>query len=183
MFAFPLEVMQMSERIEKPKSLPTLWRVPDELWGLYADLIQTEDPPKKMGRPRIDPRRTLDGIIFHLRTGCQWNQLPAEFGNDASVHRTFQRWESLGLFDKLWAQLVSACEELAGIDWEWQSADACLSKARGVPKKGRKTKPVARTLQIVVVRVSRKACLSKETADRLPSRLAGPTFQTRICSR
>jgi transposase len=117
-----------------------------------------------------------------MRTGCQWNHLPKEFGDDSSVHRTFQRWEALGLFDKLWATLLTYCQDLDAVDWQWQAADACLSKARGVPKRGQPTKPVARTPQIVVARASRKACLSKRTADRSPSRLVGPTFQTRICS-
>lgn len=146
-------------------------------------LIQTYDPPPPMGRPRIDPRKALDGIIFRMRTGCQWNHLPKEFGDAASIHRTWQRGDALGLFAKLWAMRVRACHDLDGVDGQWQAADGQLAKARGVPKKGRKTKPSAKTPQIVVGRVSRKACLSQGTAAPSPSRLAGPTFQTRICSR
>jgi|SRR5579864_2647851 len=168
---------------DKTKPLPTIWRVPDELWEVFHHLILTYDPPNKTGRKRIDPRKAFDGIIFRLRTGCQWNQLPAEFGHDSSVHRTFQRWDALGLFDKLWAIVVSHCRDLDGVDWSWQAADGNLCKARGVPKRGRKTNVSARTPPIVVSRASRKACLSRPTAARSPSRLAGPTFQTRTCSR
>lgn len=173
----------MSETTKKGTPLPTIWNVPDELWEKFAHLIATEDPPPKMGRPRIDARKALDGILFRMRTGCQWNQLPERFGNDASIHRTLQRWEALGLFDKLWATLLTECDELDGVQWEWQAADGCLSKARGVPKRGHKTKPAAKTPQTVVARVSRKACLSKAMEDRSPSRLAGPTFQTHTSSR
>ncbi len=173
----------MSEETSKNQPLPTIWNVPDALWASFALLIQTYDPAPRLGRPRIDPRKALDGIIFRMRTGCQWNHLPKAFGDDASLHRTWQRWDAFGLFDKLWAGLLSACHDLDGVDWQWQAADGQIAKARGVPKKGRKTKPAAKTPQIVVGRVSRKACLSKETAARSPSRLAGPTFQTRICSR
>src|SRR5258706_11275017 len=65
-----------------------------------------------------------------MRSGCQWNQLPERFPDDSSVHRTFQRWVHLGLFERLWATLVAACEELGGVDWEWQAADAMMGKAR-----------------------------------------------------
>jgi len=173
----------MPETTQQPKSLPTLWHVPDDLWEVFDQLIKTYDPPCKTGRKRIDARKALDGIIFRMRTGCQWNHLPKEFGDDSSVHRTFQRWDALGLFDKLWARLLTYCQDLDALDWQWQAADGCLSKARGVPKRGVKTKPSAPIPQTVVSRVSRKACLSKAAEDRWPSRLAGPTYRTRTCSR
>jgi putative transposase len=65
-----------------------------------------------------------------MRSGCQWNQLPKEFPDDSSVHRTFQRWQQRGMFDHIWAQLVTACDELGGVNWEWQAADGMLGKAR-----------------------------------------------------
>jgi transposase len=44
--------------------------------------------PNATTRKRIDARSALDAIIFRLRSGCQWNQLPHEFPDDSSVHRT-----------------------------------------------------------------------------------------------
>ena len=115
---------------EKSDTLPTIWRVPDELWDKIKRILDQYDPPKRMGRKRIDQRKALDGVIFRMRTGCQWNQLPKGFGDDSSVHRTFQRWERLGIFDRIWATLIEGCEELGGVDWQWQAADAMLGKAR-----------------------------------------------------
>lgn len=146
------------------KLLPTIWEVPDDLWEKMACLLTQFDPPKKMGRPRIDARRALDGMIFRARTGCQWNQLPERFGDDASIHRTQQRWEALGLFDALWALVLCGCQDLGGVDWQWQSADGCLGKARGLPKKGRKRSASARTPRIVVSKASRRACSSRPMA-------------------
>lgn len=146
-----------------PTVLPTIWQVQDDLWEMVACLLEHFDPPKRMGRPRIDPRRALDGMIFRARTGCQWNQLPEKFGNDASVHRTQQRWEALGIFDAIWGMVLSRCQDLDSVDWDWQSADGCLGKARGIPKKGRKTPVSARTPRTVVKRASRKVCWSKPT--------------------
>jgi transposase len=54
----------------------------------------------------VGARAVLDAILFRLRTGCQWNQLPARFPDASSVHRTFQRWARLGVFARIWAVLV-----------------------------------------------------------------------------
>lgn len=149
----------------EPSSLSTIWTVPDELWEIFSHILAKYDPPNKRGRSRIDARKALDGMIYRMRTGCQWNQLPAQFGDDASIHRTQQRWEALGLFDLLWAMILARCQDLDGVDWQWQSADACLGKARGVPKRGHKTPVSARTPLTERRLASRKACLSKETVD------------------
>jgi putative transposase len=93
-------------------------------------ILREHDPPKPTGRPRVDQRATLDAVVFRLRTGCQWNRLPAEFPDDSSMHRTFQRWVEKGILDRVWATLVEECEELGGVDWEWQAADGAMGKAR-----------------------------------------------------
>jgi len=120
----------MARRKRTPTSLPTIWQVPDELWERIEPVLNELDPPAKTGRHRIAPRPALDGIIYYLRTGCQWNVLPAEFGDDSSVHRTYQRWIDQGVFDRVWALLVEECEELGGVDWQWQAADGAMGKAR-----------------------------------------------------
>lgn len=76
---------------EDAEPMPTIWRVLDELWRRANPIIGELDPPKSTGRQRIDAREALDAIIFRMRSGCQWNQLPKEYPDDSSVHRTFQR--------------------------------------------------------------------------------------------
>ena len=113
---------------EKPP--PTIWRVPDDLWEKIEPILEQYDPPKRTGRSRADRRGVLDAVIFRLRTGCQWNRLPKEFSDDSTVHRAFQRWVNLGVLDRIWAVLVEECEELGGVNWEWQAADGAMGKAR-----------------------------------------------------
>lgn len=120
--------MARAKRTVKP--LPTIWNCPDELWEIIEPVLAELDPPHTGHRPRIDPRKALDGIIFHLRTGCQWNHLPKDFGDDSSIHRTMQRWIERGVFQRLWGLLVEYCQELDGVDWRWQSADGAMAKAR-----------------------------------------------------
>ena len=116
--------------MEDKRVLPTIWRVPDELWEKMEPIIAEYDPPKHTGRKRIGARAALDAIIYRLRTGCQWNQLPKEFPDDSSVHRTFQRWVQNGLLDRIWAAIQGDCQELGLVDWQWQAADTALGKAR-----------------------------------------------------
>lgn len=120
----------MARRSRTLAALPTIWTVPDELWELIQPILDELDPPAATGRPRIDPRAALDAIIYRMRTGCQWNQLPDSFPDDSSVHRTFQRWERRGVLDRIWATLTRECDELGGVNWKWQSADAAMGKAR-----------------------------------------------------
>lgn len=120
----------MAKRRREIQPLPTIWRVSDELWGRVGPIILECDPPAATGRKRNDDRASLNGIIFRLRSGVQWNQLPREFGSDTAVHRTMQRWIARGVFERIWAELIAECEELGGVDWQWQSADAAMGKAR-----------------------------------------------------
>src|SRR5215216_5640233 len=120
----------MTERSLEEKSMPAIWRVPDEQWEKIEPILAEHDPPNRTGRPRTDRRAVLDAVIFRLRTGCQWNRLPSEFPDDSTVHRAFQQWVELGILDRIWVALVEECEELGGVDWEWQAADGAMGKAR-----------------------------------------------------
>jgi putative transposase len=110
--------------------IPTIWEVSDDLWERIEELLNEYDPPKKTGRKREEARKIINGIIYRFRTGCQWNQIPEKYGDDSTIHRTFQRWVEINLFEMLWSLLAAECDELALLDWEWQAADGWLGKAR-----------------------------------------------------
>ena len=137
---------------KRKRRMPTLWEVPDGLWERIEPLLNREDPPKSTGRKRVDRRRVLDGIIFRLRTGCQWNHIPHVYGDDSTIHRCFQRWCEQGVFEKIWAVIVEECDELQAVQWEWQAADGMLGKARFGGAKS------ARTPRIVVKMARKRAC-------------------------
>src|SRR5205085_148937 len=62
-------------------------------------------------------------------TGCQWNQLPKELGDERSIHRTFQRWERVGVFDEAWVTLLQEGEGVGGVAWHWPGAEGRLGKS------------------------------------------------------
>ncbi len=133
----------------KQGELDTIWEVPDDLWAEMRKVLDEVDPDPKgrRGRPRIDPRRALDGIIFRMRTSCHWNHLPKEFGDDSSVHRTFQRWVNKGVFERVWALLVGRCNDEGAVKWEWQAADGFMGKARSGGTSSVRTRRTERNLE------------------------------------
>ena len=120
----------MKANQQKPDTLPTIWTVSDALWARLEPVILALDPPSQIGRKRIAARAALNAIIYVLRTGGQWNQLPAQFPDDSSVHRTMQRWVDAGVFEQIWVLLVTECADLGGVDWTWQAVDGAMQKAR-----------------------------------------------------
>jgi len=119
------------------KPLGTIWEVPDALWGRILPILVAFWPSKATGRRHADWRRALNGILFRMRSGCQWDQLPRKFGPKSTVHDWFQRWCAGGIMQRIWAELVKECDDLGGVDWQWQSADGRLGKARFGGGKGR----------------------------------------------
>ena len=97
-----------------------LWEVSDPLWERLSRILEERDPRLSKGRPRSDPRRILDGIIFKVRTGCRWNRIPKVYGSDTTVYRSLQRWSALGLWPELLAVLSVDFPELAAYDWKLQ---------------------------------------------------------------
>ena len=117
---------------------PRSWRVSDALWERTEPLIPKYPKGKQGGRPRADARRLLDGILYVLRTGCQWKEAPRGFGAPSTLHKYFQEWTRKGVFFRLWKEALREYDELEGIDWGWQSLDGAMTKA---PLGGEKNRP------------------------------------------
>ncbi len=108
---------------KKKKYLPTIRRIPDDVWNEIKDILPPEKPPKTVGRPAVPYMTVLDGILYVLRTGCQWKSLPKEYGSGSTTcHRRFQEWVRLGVFQKLWVRLLKICDDIRGIKWRWQQS-------------------------------------------------------------
>ena len=120
----------MVRRKPRRKPLGTIWEISDELWRRIEPILLEFWPKKLTGRKVANWRKMLNAIIFRMPSGCQWDQLPERYGPKSTVHDWFQRWAAAGIFERIWAVLVAECDELGGVQWEWQPADAMLGKAR-----------------------------------------------------
>jgi putative transposase len=70
----------------------------DGQWQVLRLLLP---PPSKQGRPRIDRRAIIDAILYVVRTGCQWRQLPLDVPKWKTVYTVFRRWRKAGLWERL----------------------------------------------------------------------------------
>ena len=78
----------------------------------------------------MELHRVFAGIVFVLRTGCQWKALPQkEFGSASSIHQYFLEWKRQGVFTRLWRKGLAEYDEMEGIAWSWQSIDGAMVKA------------------------------------------------------
>jgi transposase len=119
----------MTSYYRRRKPLSPIRKIPDDLWNEIKVILPPEKPDKTIGRPVVPFRRVLDGILYVLRTGCQWKMLPKEYGSGSTCHRRFQKWIVAKVFQKLCVKLLRVYDDLKGISWIWQSLDSVSIKA------------------------------------------------------
>ncbi|MBI3443594.1 transposase [Candidatus Woesebacteria bacterium] len=78
----------------------------DKQWVVISPLLPKQDQTKG-GRPRADDKKTLEGILWILKTGAQWSELPSNYGSYATCWRRLKAWEEDGTWEKIWKQLLS----------------------------------------------------------------------------
>src|SRR5579871_3713707 len=106
--------------------------VSDSLWSRIAPLLPPEPPKPKGGRPPVDDRAALNGILYVLDTGIQWKRLPTAlgFGSGSTCWRRLRDWQRA----KVWAQLHRLLLDELGaagqLDWTRVAVDT-----RSVPAK------------------------------------------------
>jgi transposase len=106
------------------------WTLTDAFWAKVEPLVPARKvDPKGRGRPPVPDRTVFAGILYVLRTGCQWKAVPRQFGTGSTVHLRFQQWERGGLFLSMWQAGLVEYDEMCGIAWSWQSIDGAMTKA------------------------------------------------------
>ena len=117
----------------EPKKRNGLREIPEDLWNLIEPLLPPDKPPGTNGRPRVPNRTVLNGILYVLRTGCQWKMVPREYRSGSTCHLRFQTWVRAGVFERIWRVCLKHYDDLQGIDWRFQSLDSATVSA---PVKG-----------------------------------------------
>ena len=84
----------------------------DAEWAIIGPLLP---PPRALGRPRkADLRAVLNGILFVLRSGCQWRMLPKDCPPRSTVQRYFYQWRDAGVWPRINHVLLMAAREAEG---------------------------------------------------------------------
>ena len=115
-----------------------------ELWKRLQPLLPKHVPSSKGGRPRVDDERALNGIVFVLRTGIAWEDLPQElgFGSGMTCWRRLRDWQKQGVWERLHRELLAELRRGGQIDFSRASLDAASVAS---PRGARTRVPTQRT--------------------------------------
>ena len=107
-------------------------------WERLEPLLPTREG--KQGRPYVDHRRILNGMLWVMRTGAPWRDMPERYGSWRTVYSRFRRWTQAGVFDRIEQQLQAEEDAKGNIDWSSCALDGSYVKvhphAVGARKKG-----------------------------------------------
>jgi transposase len=120
--------------------------VTDVEWDFLHPLI----PPRtaKTGRPPSDPRTMLNGIMWTLRTGAPWRDLPDRFGPWQTVYDHFSTWRSAGVYGRILEALHIRLDQNGQIDWDlWCIDGSNVRAARAAAGADKKVSNATKTSQ------------------------------------
>jgi transposase len=99
----------------------------DTQWEHLKPLL----PPQKQafGRPYDDHRRIINGILWKLKTGAPWRDLPERYGPWSTVYSRFFRWKRKGIWDQLYAVIQTEADKQGAVNWEVHYVDGTIIRA------------------------------------------------------
>jgi transposase len=103
--------------------------VPDEVWAEFEPVLPAV-VWQGNGRPPIDNRRVLHGLLYVLASGIAWDMLPPCFPSAKTVKRRLKSWLDLGVFRDVWGRLARRYESLHGINWDQVLLDGSKKPAK-----------------------------------------------------
>ncbi len=143
--------------------------VTDALWALIEPLLPPEPPKPKGGRPRVDDRKALTGILFVLASGIPWEMLPAEMGCGCGMTcwRRLRDWQAAGVWERLQRVLLDHLGRINGIDFSRAALDsAAVPAKRGARAQGRLPPIEAGLARSVMSSPTRRASRSRSASAR-----------------
>lgn len=99
----------------------------DEQWERLTPLLPPQKP--KTGRPAVDHRRIMNGILWVIRTGVPWRDQPERYGPWPTVYSRFQRWRKAGIWERLFAAVQEASDAAGELDWDVHYVDGTVVRA------------------------------------------------------
>ena len=102
-------------------------------WRILKVLLPVERKPGKRGRgrPPKDNRNVINGILWRLRTGAPWRDVPEKYGNWNSIYRRFRRWCANGVWESVAVALAETMAENGQYNIDSTSVRAHVSAAGG----------------------------------------------------
>ena len=115
----------------------------DAQWECLCPRLPPQKP--RTGRPANDHRTVLEGILWVLRTGAPWRDLPERFGSWRTVYSRFRRWQRAGVRDRVLAALQRRADADGRLGWALHFVDSTVVRAHqhaaGAQGGSRRAKP------------------------------------------
>jgi transposase len=127
-----MEIALVSSQIIAPEeSIMAKPLLPDELWEIIETVLPQWTPSPKGGQPRLDDRKVLTGILFVLKTGIPWEDLPCELGCGCGLTcwRRLRDWQADGTWAKIHKILLDRLRAADKLDWSRAAVDASFVRA------------------------------------------------------
>lgn len=102
----------------------------EEQWNIIAPIFVSPPRRERRGRPRVPDREVLDGILWILKTGAQWNELPGDYPPYQTCHRRYQEWVERIVFQKVLTLLAQDMEQRGKINLKECFIDGTFSSAK-----------------------------------------------------
>ena len=96
-------------------------------WQRLKPLLPPPQPT--VGRPNNDHRQTINGILWILRTGAPWRDLPEGYGAWETVSGRFYRWRRRGIWNRILQSLQQQADEQGRLNWEVHHVDGSVIRA------------------------------------------------------
>lgn len=101
----------------------------DEQWKRIEPLLPKNKKGKKGGRPWADNRQVIEGILWVLKSGARWRDLPERYPSPSTCWRRLKYWEDLGVWVEIWRAFLRELDERGYLDWEETFADGSFAPA------------------------------------------------------
>lgn len=104
--------------------------ITDVQWNLVKDLFEDPDPSPEGGRPRISARACLEGVLWILKTGARWQDLPDRYPSFTTCWRRHKQWTESKTLVKAWSRLIREMDRRKLLDWSQAMGDGTFSPAK-----------------------------------------------------
>jgi transposase len=101
--------------------------VTERQWERLEPLLPPEKPAT--GRPNVDHRRIINGILWRERTGAPWRDLPERYGPWSTVYSRVWRWQKAGVWERVFAAVQQEEDAAGTVDWGVQFIDSSVIRA------------------------------------------------------
>ena len=102
----------------------------DAQWEKIRPLLPRPRSRRRGGRPRASDRKVLEGILWILRSGARWQDLPEEFPSPSTCWRRLRDWEGQGVWLTIWRAFLAELNQHGQLDWSESFLDGSFASAK-----------------------------------------------------